>query len=657
MGWMDTLTTGLKGLGAVASIANDFGVPFAGMVSKVCDHGQSLLGLVNGGGGGGGGGRSLSGVKALAGGGANYAAANNAATLEMKKALEGSFDNLKTEVRDANAATQESLSEMKETQQEIWEKVGEVKEVLTSGFVTMCNQFEEMKTDLDKIQNLAGKTFEMIQEMHFLDGIENIDFAHAVFFKKNSNLDENIASFRSHQFELEKQYMQHMNPRKIARFFKMLADNEEDGSDRAMAMYNYVVTVEAKYLQMMCVNHIHRQDIEALSSQYELFISHYHQLTEAMSLVLNLAEVSDLEQGDYVYHGLTKVMRLVVQKKADELKAMSMFFTAEALAQSSCIRRRKSESGGFVAHISAAWLASEAGDTVSLGVFAKFEGVDLNKMAVTEAGVHLSSLQVAAEQGHLNAVKALLALQPCVNSGKNSLLEPCRAGKVELVRALLEGGEEPNMPGANLETPLLLAIEGGHEEIASILRDYKASDASLQVFRSELLQLQEKELEVEKKKIEQEREIEEKRTEPKIVSYGPFGASGGATWSDVNCYQRGGIVTGVNIAAGMWCDSIQAEYGGEGGEKHGGNGGNKNRVRLANGVYIVAVQGSSGLVNGQHVISEIAFTDSNGNRFGPYGKNMGGSTWKCGPPGGKLAYISGQAGNSLNQLILFWEDQ
>merc|ERR1719341_3070137 len=45
----------------------------------------------------------------------------------------------------------------------------------------------------------------MIQEMHFLDGIENIDFAHAVFFKKNSNLDENIASFRSHQFELEKQ--------------------------------------------------------------------------------------------------------------------------------------------------------------------------------------------------------------------------------------------------------------------------------------------------------------------------------------------------------------------------------------------------------------------------------------------------------------------
>ena len=57
--------------------------------------------------------------------------------------------------------------------------------------------------------------------------------------------------------------MQHMNPRKIARFFKMLAEDGKDGAGRAMAMYNYVVTVEAKYLQMMCVNHTHKQDIEA----------------------------------------------------------------------------------------------------------------------------------------------------------------------------------------------------------------------------------------------------------------------------------------------------------------------------------------------------------------------------------------------------------
>ena len=221
--------------------------------------------------------------------------------------------------------------------------------------------------------------------------------------------------------------MQHMNPRKIARFFKMLAEDGRDGAGRAMAMYNYVVTVEAKYLQMMCVNHTHKQDIEALSSQYELFISHHHQLTEAMSAILKLEEVSDLDHGDFVYHGVTKVMALIIEKKTDELKAMSMFLTGDALAQSSCRRRRKSEPGKILAHISAAWLAAEVGDTASLNLIAKFKVVNLNKPAVSDAGVHLSSLQVAAEQGHLETVELLLTLQPCVNSGKNCLLEPCRS--------------------------------------------------------------------------------------------------------------------------------------------------------------------------------------------------------------------------------------
>ena len=76
---------------------------------------------------------------------------------------------------------------------------------------------------------------------------------------------------------------------------------------------------------------------------------------------------------------------------------------------------------------------------------------------------------------HLTIVQTLLAIQSSVNSDKNCLLELCRSGNVEEVRALLEAGEEPNMPGANFETPLLLPIEGGHEEIVSMLWDYKAS--------------------------------------------------------------------------------------------------------------------------------------------------------------------------------------
>ena len=247
MGW---LSTAVQGLASVCNIAGAVGVPFAGMVGTVLDQGLNLCNLATGGGGGGGSGAGRSG---------------------------GAYQNYSNLTQ-----TTVNLGKMEENQNEIWKEVGAVKEILTTGFSKMCDQFEVMKSDLDKIQTLASKTFEMIQEMHYLDGIENIDFAHAVFFKPNSNIEENIASFKSHQFELEKQYMQHLNPRKIIRFLHMLAESEEGGAEKAEAMYNYVLTVEAKYLQMMCICHIHKQDTKGLAAQYELFTAHYHQLTDAM---------------------------------------------------------------------------------------------------------------------------------------------------------------------------------------------------------------------------------------------------------------------------------------------------------------------------------------------------------------------------------------
>ena len=46
---------------------------------------------------------------------------------------------------------------------------------------------------------------------------------------------------------------EHINPRKIVRFFKMLAQNEVDGSDRAMAMFIYVVIAFCDIFSILCL--------------------------------------------------------------------------------------------------------------------------------------------------------------------------------------------------------------------------------------------------------------------------------------------------------------------------------------------------------------------------------------------------------------------
>ena len=60
-----------------------------------------------------------------------------------------------------------------------------------------------MRSQLDSIQSTASKSFEMLKEINYMDGIENIRSAHKVFFSPSKlTLDKRIQQFENHSFEL-----------------------------------------------------------------------------------------------------------------------------------------------------------------------------------------------------------------------------------------------------------------------------------------------------------------------------------------------------------------------------------------------------------------------------------------------------------------------
>ena len=75
-------------------------------------------------------------------------------------------------------------------------------------------------------------------------------------------------------------------------------------------------------------------------------------------------------------------------------------------------------------------------------------------------------------RGHLDAVGLLLRAGARVNCGEGCLLEPSRNGRDDLIRILLEAGEDPNVAGENWETPLSLAL--AHTSTAALLKSYAA---------------------------------------------------------------------------------------------------------------------------------------------------------------------------------------
>ena len=74
---------------------------------------------------------------------------------------------------------------------------------MENGLETITHEMRDMRRSLDSIQGTAVKSFEMIKEMNYMDGIENIRSAHSVFFSSSKlSLEKRVMQFDNHSFEL-----------------------------------------------------------------------------------------------------------------------------------------------------------------------------------------------------------------------------------------------------------------------------------------------------------------------------------------------------------------------------------------------------------------------------------------------------------------------
>ena len=97
-----------------------------------------------------------------------------------------------------------------------------------------------------------------------------------------------------------------------------------------------------------------------------------------------------------------------------------------------------------VYYISPLYLATTAGKWSLLPKMIE-RGADVNKLAVFDSGYTDSCLSEAASQGAVETVKLLLLHGAKVNYG-NALSGAVEIGNEELVKILLETGEDPNRP-------------------------------------------------------------------------------------------------------------------------------------------------------------------------------------------------------------------
>ena len=111
-----------------------------------------------------------------------------------------------------------------------------------------------------------------------------------------------------------------MNPQKIGRFLAMLSE-EEGGDMSAVGMFHYIITVEAMYLQMMSVYHIHNEDMDGFVEQLEMFTDHAQKLIKIMTGILKLdQEVEEFENDGCIYYGATGFCQVMGKTFSSSIK-------------------------------------------------------------------------------------------------------------------------------------------------------------------------------------------------------------------------------------------------------------------------------------------------------------------------------------------------
>ena len=82
------------------------------------------------------------------------------------------------------------------------------------------------KDDINHLKNVAVTVLNLVADGHYKDGIMSIEAAFDTFMDvgdSDDDLEDKMMEFRTHKFELEKEYRHHMNCCKLEEYLQFIA--------------------------------------------------------------------------------------------------------------------------------------------------------------------------------------------------------------------------------------------------------------------------------------------------------------------------------------------------------------------------------------------------------------------------------------------------
>jgi len=250
-----------KVLGVSASIADKLssaGVPFTGIVAGALKLSTSVLNPNP----------SLSDLK------------------RMQQELEKQMTHSTGVVKRALAKELESIKEdMQKPQTELIEDIHVIKKELQNTAAELAKDMATVEEDLQLTKEIVLRTYNLVVDIRYKDGVERIDGAFKVFVKGARNLETTFSEMKGFLFEMQTVAEQSFAPEKIRGYLKAMKVTNDVNICQNVAQY--IVITQSKYLQIMAAYFLFNKDFDRATDQFKLFNEQYKTVCAAFKEEFN----------------------------------------------------------------------------------------------------------------------------------------------------------------------------------------------------------------------------------------------------------------------------------------------------------------------------------------------------------------------------------
>ena len=160
--------------------------------------------------------------------------------------------------------------------EELAEGIESIKEEIQQSAKEISNDMKIIELGLSDMKCIVRKTYTVVVDSRYKDGIEGINAAYRNYVMGSHNLEQALDSLQYYMFELETNALKSMDVDKISEYLTIL---KETGELKVLEdVFRYIIVTKAKCLQMSCVYYIFKQDSCRVTLEFERFNNDFHEL-------------------------------------------------------------------------------------------------------------------------------------------------------------------------------------------------------------------------------------------------------------------------------------------------------------------------------------------------------------------------------------------